>query len=36
MHDNLKQILETVAKGELSPERALEELKYLHYESVGD
>jgi NCAIR mutase (PurE)-related protein len=36
MHDNLKQILETVAKGELSPEKALEELKYLHYESVGD
>ncbi|MFO0210727.1 MAG: 1-(5-phosphoribosyl)-5-amino-4-imidazole-carboxylate carboxylase, partial [Pseudanabaena sp.] len=36
MHDNLKQLLETVATGELSPESALEELKYLHYESVGD
>jgi NCAIR mutase (PurE)-related protein len=36
MQDNLKRILETVAKGELSPEKALEQLKYLHYESVGD
>ena len=36
MQDNLKQLLETVAKGELSPAQALEELKYLHYESVGD
>ncbi len=36
MHDNLKQLLETVAKGELSPEQALADLKYLHYESVGD
>ena len=36
MYDNLKQLLETVAKGEISPESALEELKYLHYEPVGD
>jgi NCAIR mutase (PurE)-related protein len=36
MHDNLRQLLETVAKGEISPESALEKLKYLHYESVGN
>ena len=36
MQDNLKQLLETVAKGELSPEQALADLKYLHYESVGE
>jgi len=36
MYANLKQLLETVAMGELSPDQALESLKYLHYESVGD
>ena len=36
MQDNLRRLLETVATGEISPERALEELRYLHYESVGD
>ena len=36
MPDNLKQLLEMVSKGELRPEIALEKLKYLHYESVGD
>jgi hypothetical protein len=34
--DFLKQILENVAKGEMSTEQAIAALKYLHYESVGD
>ena len=34
--DNLKQLLEMVAQGDLSADIALEKLKYLHYESVGD
>jgi hypothetical protein len=36
MLDNLENLLKTVAKGELSPADALEKLKYLHYESVGE
>lgn len=36
MLDNLENILETVAKGELSPAEALQKLKYLHYEPVGE
>ncbi|OIP69975.1 MAG: 1-(5-phosphoribosyl)-5-amino-4-imidazole-carboxylate carboxylase [Oscillatoriales cyanobacterium CG2_30_44_21] len=36
MLDNLENLLETVAKGEISPAEALQKLKYLHYESVGE
>ncbi|PZU96357.1 MAG: nickel pincer cofactor biosynthesis protein LarB [Pseudanabaena sp.] len=36
MLNNLENLLETVAKGELSPAEALQKLKYLHYENVGE
>jgi len=34
--DTLKSLLRAVAQGELSPDRALEDLKYLQFEAVGD
>lgn len=36
MKDELLKLLQTVASGELSPERALQNLKHLDFESVGD
>ncbi len=33
---NLERILEQISKGEMTPEIALEELRYFNFESVGD